>query len=539
QEGRAGRFSGTVGYLVNPVALRADVTGEPTAGDLVDRARRATLDAFTHREFPFALLAERLQPERGAGGPPLLQAMIVLHRSPAPGLQALASFALGLGGARLRLGELELESLPLENPGAQLDLTLQAAELDGSLAVSLSFNSDLFDPATAERLLGHLDNLARSMAAAPSRPVWDLDLLSATERRQLAAWNATAVAREGDAAVLHELFERQAARTPGAPAVVAGEGVVTYEELNRRANQLAHRLRRLGVGPEERVGVLLDRTPDLLAGLLGVLKAGGAYVPLDPAYPRERLELMASDAGVRVLVTVDALASLAGLAEADGLQRVRLDGEREALAREDGANPAPLAVAQNLAYVIYTSGSTGRPKGVAIEHRSPVELVRWARGAFTDEELAGVLAATSVCFDLSVFELFVPLACGGRVILAGNVLALPALAAAGEVSLLNTVPSAMAELAAVDLPPGVVTVNLAGEPLPWRLVERLRRHRQVRRIQNLYGPTEDTTYSTGESIGPEETRVTIGRPLDNTRGHVLDQRFRPVPVGVAGEICLA
>ncbi|MBV8201144.1 MAG: amino acid adenylation domain-containing protein, partial [Acidobacteria bacterium] len=534
-EETANRFSGTVGYLVNPVALRADVAGEPTAAELVDRARRSTLEAFAHQEVPLQLLAERLLPERGGGGPPLLQAMLVLHRAPAPELQALGAFALGLGGARLRLGGLELEALPLEHPGAQFDLTLQAAELDGCLAVSLGFHSDLFDPASATRLLGHAANLARAMAAAPSRPVWELDLLAETERRQLLAWNATAVARGDEAATLHGLFELQAERTPRAPAVVAAAGIVTYGELNRRANQLAWRLRRLGIGPEARVGVLLDRTPDLLVGLLGVLKAGGAYVPLDPAYPRERLLLMASDAGLSALVTLDALAGLAG----PGPRPVRLDAEREALDAEPDGNPGPPILPQNLAYVIYTSGSTGRPKGVAIEHRSPVELVAWARGEFSHEELGGVLAATSVCFDLSVFEIFVPLACGGRVILAGNVLELPSLAAAGAVSLLNTVPSAMAELALGELPPGLVAVNLAGEPLPPRLAERLRDHPQVRRLRNLYGPTEDTTYSTGETIAADAARITIGRPLANTRVHLLDRRLRPLPVGVAGELCLA
>ncbi|HEV3456051.1 MAG TPA: amino acid adenylation domain-containing protein, partial [Thermoanaerobaculia bacterium] len=538
--GLARQFSDTVGYLVNLVALRATLAGDLPAGDLVERARREALAAFAHQEVPFALLAERLQAERGAGRPPLLQAMLVLHRPPAAELEALGALALGLGGARLELGDLVLESLPLPNPGAQFDLGLQAAELDGRLAVSLSFDSDLFDAVSAERFLGHFANLLQGMAAEPGRSVWELDLLSAAELGELAAWNATAVVRGGDAACLHQLFERQVERTPFAPAVVAeGEGaaaIVTYQELNRRANRLARHLRRLGVGPERRVGVLLHRTPDLLIGLLGVLKAGGAYVPLDPSYPAERLELMASDAGVGVLVTVDELAGRLGGA---GLRRVRLDAEAAAIAGEDGGNPAPLGGPQGLAYVIYTSGSSGRPKGVAIEHRSPVDLVQWARGSFADQELAGVLAATSVCFDLSVFELFVPLAWGGRVILAGNALALPELTAAAEVTLLNTVPSAMAELAAGELPPGLLAVNLAGEALPLRLVEQIRRHRQVRRIRNLYGPTEDTTYSTAAEIGPDEGRITIGRPLDNTRVHLLDLRLRPVPVGVVGEICLA
>jgi len=530
------RLSATVGYLVNPVALRADLANDPTGGDLVERARRTTLEALAHQEYPFALLAERLQPERGAGRPPLVQTMLVMERAPVPELQGLGAFALGLGGVRLRMGGLELESLPLESPGAQLDLTLFVAELDQRLAVSLNFNRDLFDPATAERLLAHFTNLLLGIAATPERPVWELDLLSEAERRQLAIWNATGSEHGAGETCLHALFEQQAQRTPRTPAILGGGRAVSYRELNRQANRLAHHLRRLGVAPEDRVGVLLNRTPDLLVGLLGVLKAGGAYVPLDPAYPRERLHLMAEDAGIAVLVTEELLAGLMSL---PGLRRVRLDGDREVLSMEADHDLAPVTGPRNLAYIIYTSGSTGRPKGVAIEHRSPVERVRWARRTFSDGELAGVLAATSVCFDLSVFELFAPLAWGGRVILASNALALPSLAEAEEVTLVNTVPSAMAELAAGPLPPRLAVVNLAGEALASRLVEQIHRHGQVRRVLNLYGPSEDTTYSTWAEIEPGEERITIGRPLVGTRVHLLDRRLNPVAVGVPGELCLA
>jgi non-ribosomal peptide synthetase component F len=250
-------------------------------------------------------------------------------------------------------------------------------------------------------------------------------------------------------------------RTPEAVAVVCGEARLSYRELNARANQLADYLRALGVGPEVRVGICLERSLELMVGLLGILKAGGAYVPLDPSYPKERLTFMLADADVAVLVTQ---ARLQESLPAHAAEVVCLDTDWETVAWESEANPASGVTAANLAYIIYTSGSTGRPKGVAIEHRSAVSLLEWAGELFTPAQLAGVLASTSICFDLSIFELFVPLSWGGKVILGQNVLHLPTLLAAREVTLVNTVPSAMIELLRVGgLPASVQTVNLAGE----------------------------------------------------------------------------
>src|SRR5215218_795265 len=256
---------------------------------------------------------------------------------------------------------------------------------------------------------------------------------------------------------IHELFERQVERTPDAVAVVFDEERVSYGELNRRANQLAHYLRRLGVGPETQVGILLERSVQMIVGLLGVLKAGCAYVPLDPRYPAERLAFMIADAELKVLITQ------AGWPERLDHTHVNevVEIEKENWVGEGTENPAVGVQSGNLAYVIYTSGSTGRPKGVAIEHHSAVTLLHWARESFSAEELQGVLAATSICFDLSVFELFAPLSWGGQVILAENALALPHLAAKGEIRLINTVPSVLSELVRLgELPAGVRMVNL-------------------------------------------------------------------------------
>jgi amino acid adenylation domain-containing protein len=329
--------------------------------------------------------------------------------------------------------------------------------------------------------------------------------------------------------LLHETFEAQAARTPAAAAVVAGERRLSYAELETRANRLAHHLRRLGVGPEVPVGLCLARGEQLVVGLLGVLKAGGAYVPLDPAYPESRLALLLADSQVPVLVTEQALLRTLPSLPAHPVRRVVLDADAREIAAASGERPANLALPANLAYVIYTSGSTGRPKGVAITHRSATARVSWALRSFSRQELAGVLAATSICFDLSVFELFVPLAAGGAAILAANALALPALPAAAEVTLINTVPGAMAELVRQGgVPPSVLVINLAGEALPGALVAAIHRTTAAARVLNLYGPSEDTTYSTCAELGrgplPAAPWPPIGRPLPGTRAVLLAAR---------------
>jgi amino acid adenylation domain-containing protein len=340
---------------------------------------------------------------------------------------------------------------------------------------------------------------------------------------------------------LHELFREQVARTPDAVALVARGERLTYAELADRAGQLAAWMRRAGVGPEKRVAVCLERSADLIAALLGTLEAGGAYVPLDPAYPEERLAYLLEDCGAEVLLTSRGL-----------VERLPATGVRTVLLEDLTPRPplpshsplpgegAPPPNSGNLAYVLYTSGSTGLPKGVALEHRSAVAFLEWAGREFSAAELAGVLAATSISFDLSVFEIFLPLARGGTVILAENALAFATLPEAGEVTLLNTVPSLLAELLRVgSLPPSVRTVNLAGEPLRRALVDRIEAVGTVERVYNLYGPTESTTYATWTLV-PQGTREepTLGRAIAGTRVVLLDERLEPVPAGEPGEIFL-
>jgi len=357
--------------------------------------------------------------------------------------------------------------------------------------------------------------------------------------RLVQTWNRTGRDYPRDLC-LHQLFESAADRSPGNVALIDGTLEVTYAELERRANQVAHHLRRLGAGPEKLVGICTSRSADMIIGMFGALKAGAAYLSLDPAYPRERLAFMLEDAAAPVVLTQERL--LDRFPEG-GPAIVCLDRDAERLAAESPERLPPAAGPRSLAYAIYTSGSTGRPKGVAIEHRSAAVLCHWAREIFPAEDLAGMLASTSINFDLSVFEIFVPLAWGGTVIVAENALALPRLPAAGRVRFVNTVPSAMAELVrAQGLPPSVRTVGLAGEPLKGVLAERIYATGAVRGVYNLYGPSEDTTYSTWVRVergSPDEP--TIGRPIANTELYLLgpnDPGLPMVPVGEPGEVYL-
>jgi amino acid adenylation domain-containing protein len=516
----AAELAGVVGYLVNPVAIPLDVSGAPTFGELLGRARDAARAAFAHQDYPFPLLAERLEADRDPSRSPVFQVLCVLQKGRRSGEDAIAATAAGEAGAALAFGPLRLESLALAEPGAQLDLSAVLAESPRGLTGRLVYNRDLFDGVTIERWAGCFVRLLATIAADPEHwlaaPVTELPLLGAAERHQLLCdWNDTEETTAGDC--LHERIFAQAGRTPEAVAIVWEDARLSYGELVARAGRLAGRLREQGVGPEVRVGICAPRTPEMVIGMLATLAAGGAYVPLDPTYPEERRALMLEDSGAAVILTgANVPVSTEWLAEA-----------------KCTSQPA------NLAYLIYTSGSTGRPKAVAIAHASAVALVDWAAATFSREELAGVLAATSIGFDLSIFELFVPLALGGTVILADNALALPELSAAGAVTLVNTVPSAMAELVrARALPPSVRTVNLAGEPLPGSLARAVFAA-GAGRLLNLYGPSEDTTYSTLFEVRPWETgEPAIGRPLAGGRAYVVERNLAPSPLGVPGEFLL-
>jgi len=509
-----------IGFFANTLVFRTNLSSNPTFKELLASVREVALGAYNHQDLPFEKLVEILQPERDLSHNPLFQVLFSLRNVRTP---------------QIKLPGVTLSNLEIEQKTAKFDLALGLEEGLEGINGTLEYSQDLFDASTARRIAGHFITLLESIAANPEQRLSNLPILTKPEQQQLLfEWNNTQSELPLNQCV-HGLFEAQTERTPDAIAVVFDREQLTYRELNRRANQLAHHLKNLGVKPEIPVGILVDRSLEMVVGLLGILKAGGAYVPLDPAYPPERLVFMLEDAQVGVLLTQARLVE--SLPKHQG-RIVCLDTDWEIIERQSEANLISEVKLDNLAYVIYTSGSTGKPKGVAIEHRNAVALLDWATQVFNPEDLAGVLASTSICFDLSVFELFVPLSRGGKVILAENALHLPTLSAAPYVTLINTVPSAIAELLRMDgIPSSVRTVNLAGEPLGNKLVQQVYEHNTVQKVFNLYGPSEDTTYSTYTLVkkGGNEPPP-IGRPIANTQVYILDAQKQPVPIGVPGEL---
>ena len=510
-----------IGFFVNTLVLRVDFSGNPSFRELLKRTRQVTLDAYCHQDLPFEKLVEELQPERNLSYNPLFQVMFVLQNA--------ESEAWEFPG--ITFTPLEIESVT-----AKFDLTLAIKEKESDLRGVLEYNSDLFDETTISRMVGHLQTLLAGIVANPDLQVSELPLLTQTERHQLLVeWNDTGVDYPKHKCI-HQLFEEQVEKTPNAVALVFGDQRLTYREVNSKANQLAHYLQKLGVKPETLVGICVERSPLMVIGLMGILKAGGAYVPLDPNYPQERLAFMLEDSQVSLLLTQQKL--IEGLPQCSAQV---VDLENYELWVEEGIENLTSNIQfDNLAYVLYTSGSTGKPKGVAVEHRSVVTLLSWATEVFTTAQLAGVLGSTSFCFDISIFELFVPLSCGGKIILAENVLHLPTLSAAEEVTLINTVPAAIAELVrAKEIPENVRTINLAGEALPQRLAQLIYQQDSIEKLFNLYGPSEDTVYSTYGLVKRDgEKAPPIGRPIPNTQVYILDTYQQPVPIGVPGELHL-
>ncbi|MET0396637.1 MAG: non-ribosomal peptide synthase/polyketide synthase [Longimicrobiaceae bacterium] len=508
---------GLIGFFVNMLALRADVSGDPTWTGLLGRVHETALGAYAHQDLPFERLVEELGVERSLVHTPVFQATFALEQSAA--------------GERLELGELGVAPFGAGGGAARFDLELVLADTGDGVGGALGYREALFEAATVARMAGHLQAVLEAMAAEPDGRLAGLALLSGAERaRVLEAWNDTARPYP-EGPCVHDLFAAQAARTPDAVAVSWRGERMTYADLDRRSARLANALRRRGVGPETRVGVCMSRTPELPVALLAVLRAGGAYVPLDPAYPRERLGWMLEDAGIGLVLTEPGLAGRLPESAA-ALLFIDVAAEECDVAPASGVHP------ENLSHVIFTSGSTGRPKGVMIRHASVAVLLHWLREIVSDEERRAVLFATSISFDVSVAELFGTLAWGGTVVLAENALELPAL---GEpVVYASMVPGAAAELLrSGGIPASVRTLNLAGEALPASLARGLYALGTVEKVGNLYGPTEDTTYSTHFLVERGADRVLIGGPAANTRAYVLDRRLEPVPVGVAGELYLA
>ena len=518
-----------IGFFVNTLVLRGDLAGNPSFTALLERIKETALAAFAHQELPFAKLVEALSPERARAHAPLAQVAFVLQNAPRAAPPA----------GKLRLGRLDVDS-----GTAKYDLTLGMTETPaGALIAALEFDRALFDPATAARFLGHFHTLLAGIVEGPNCRLAELPWLTAAERRQvLGEWATVSAGDYPRERCVHELVAEQAVRRPEVVALVWDEGSMTYGELAARASRLAHRLRRLGITTETRVGVCLERSPDLVTTLLAVLAAGGAYLPLDPAYPAERLAAMLADGEVSVLVTVERL--LASLPP-HGARVLCLDREAAELAAESPETPPNLATPESLAYILYTSGSTGRPKGVAVSHRAVVRLVK--QSAYADLGKDEVfLQLAPVPFDASTMELWGPLANGGRLVLFPP--RLPSLEELGEtlvrhrITTLFITSGLFHQMVEAQLPAlhRVRQVLTGGDVLSPAHVRRV--------IDGLagdavlvacYGPTENTTYSTSHPLrrGDEvEWTVPIGRPIAHSRVAVLDRTLRPVPVGVAGEL---
>lgn len=510
-----------VGLFVNTQVLRAEFDLQLTFADFLGQVRQRVVEAQAHQDLPFEQLVEALQPERSLNHSPLFQVMYN-HQTQAR-------------GEHHTLPGLEVSAVAWDNHTAKFDLTLETFEHETGIGAALVYATDLFDAATARTLARHWQNLLHAVVEQPNQRIAELALLDDSEHQQIiAGWNATQ-ASYPDASCIHQLFEAQVARTPDAPALIFGEQTLSYAELNCRANQLAHRLREQGVGPDVLVGIAMQRNLEMVVGLLAILKAGGAYVPLDPEYPQDRLEYMLEDSQAILVLSQTSLSER--MPEQFRSRTLLLD--QLPLDAYPDTDLACMNSPRNLIYCIYTSGSTGKPKGVQVEHRSVAALVGWSLSVYDQADLCGVLFSTSICFDLSVWELFVTLSAGGYAVLAANALELPNLAAKDRVRLVNTVPSAIRQLSETgNIPASVNTINLCGEALKQALVDDLYRLAHVRAVYDLYGPSEDTTYSTC-TLRLAGGKANIGRPLHNSAAYVLSGALQPVPVGAVGELYLA
>jgi amino acid adenylation domain-containing protein len=521
---------GLIGFFVNMLALRVQVQAHSSVGELVQQVKELTLQAYSHQDAPFEQVVEAVQPPRHLNHTPLFQVALVLQNTPQE---------------ELRLPGLSLQTEPLEVVTEQFDLTLELQESGECIEGRLSYASDLFERATIERWVGHFRCLVAAMAQDMHSPIGRLPLLSEAEReRLLVQWNDTAVeyGREG---LIHELFEEQVRRSPQAPAVVYEDQQLSYGQLNAKANQLAHYLRSQGVGPEQRVGICVERSLEMVVGILGVWKAGGAYVPLDPGYPAERLRYMLEDAAPGVLLTQD---KLRGSLPDTRAKVVSLDGDWPEIAAQNSEDPsrAPGSKAENLAYVIYTSGSTGKPKGVMIEHGNVSILWRGLEEAYKGMgDCRRIALNSSFNFDASVQQ-FIQLLSGRTVYVVPQEYRLdPAkmvrFIAAHGIHGIDCTPSQLKLWLGCGLlaqkEPELKVVLVGGESIDPELWSLLAKSPQIN-FYNVYGPTECTVEVTmavlrGDTGGPH-----IGRPMQNRKVYVLDRDGRPVPIGVSGEIYL-
>lgn len=518
-----------IGYFTNTLVLRVDLSGQPDSVEALSRVRQMMLDAFRHDSVPFERLVEELAPERDLSRSPLFQVLFV-HIGELVGTSARGGQGSGLAGPRL--------SQP-DKASTDFDLEAYVSDSPEGIIIELYCRTDIFDPTTIQRLALHFERVLEAMVGNPATQVARLPLVRDQEARRLIDSMSAPMTPVPETAVT-ELIAAWAQRTPDAPAVTAGSETLGFAMLDRRADQLARRLRQLGVTAETVVGLCLPRCVDLVVGVLGIMRAGGAYVPLDPEYPAARLAFMLEDAGAQVLVSNR---DTAGMLPDSGALIVDIDAVDDNESAMDEPLPAP--VPGQLAYMIYTSGSTGKPKGVRIEHRSLTNFVLGMSERVGFGVSDSLLSVASLSFDASVLDLYVPLSNGGRLILvdratARDGTALAALIGASGASAMHATPATWQLLVSSGWrgAPGLRALS-GGEALLPALAQQLRE--RAAELWNLYGPTETTVYSSVSDLGRRDGPgpVDIGRPIANTRIYVLDNALQPVPPGVVGELCIA
>jgi amino acid adenylation domain-containing protein len=508
-----------IGFFANTLALRTQVSGEQSFRELLSQVRGTALEAYTHQDLPFDSLVEALNPSRSLSYSPIFQVMFVLQNTP---------------GIDLALPAVQVEPYTTANQASKFDLTLSLEPVGESLAGHFEYSTELFDQDTIARLAGHFQVLLHGIVANPDRPVAQLPLLTDAERQQLLVeWNQTQ-RHWPHAGCFHQVFAQRAAAQPEATAVVYQDQALTYGELNARANQLAHYLQTLGVGPEVMVGLSVEPSVELVVGLLAIFKAGGAYVPIDPAYPPQRQAYMLADSQVRILLTQQPL--LPQLPD-HSTQVICLDADWPTIAPYPDTNPSSGVSLDSLAYVIYTSGSTGQPKGVLVTHRGIPNLAATEAERFRIDAASRVLQFTSFSFDACLSETVMTLYPGAALYVASREERLPGprliqLLQSQNITHATLPPSALAVLPQEPLP-DLKVIIVAGEPCPAGLVAEWG---QNRRFCNAYGPTETTVCATTHVCEPDGRQPPIGRPIANTQIYILDAQQQPLPIGVAGEV---
>ncbi len=515
-----------IGMFVNTIVLRVDLSEAPNFLQLMDRVREAAQEGIDNQDIPFQKLVEETQPKRNLSYSPIFQVMFNL---------------LSASNDGLSLKGMEVSPLKLRNvvPGTKYDLTFTLKEENGGIKGLAEYNADIYNPSTITRMTGNFITLLEGCVAHPEQRIDTIPILSPKEKQQiLVEWNNSEFLYDKDR-YLHEVFEIQAELKPDAVAAYFGKEKITYRELNTRANQLAHLLVQKGVGPECFVGICLTRSLNMIVSVLGVLKSGGVYVPLDPNYPAERLAFIMDDTGLQTILTEQ---TLRDRIPKSVVHLITLDSDENLLASQRKDNPVNTASSTSGTYVIYTSGSTGKPKGVQIIHRGAVSLVFAMRELLSLTQKDRFLAISSLSFDMSVIEFFVPLSLGGSLVLArdedlNNPEELIAyLQTAGITAMLAT-PSTWRLIQEAGWTGNAsVRILCGGDALTGNIADQLLGKGQS--LWNLYGPTEITVCATGNEITEKNSRITIGKPIPNTRTYILDKYDNPVPIGVAGELCV-